>query len=69
MPKILMAQDELGLVLATVVNVMLYHTMRGRQNYGLDAQSYALKVTYSGTCRWLLFAASSYISDLPMSNP
>ena len=40
MPKILLIQDEISLVPAAVENMMLYRSMRARQDEGLDPGSY-----------------------------
>ena len=39
-PKILLTQDEISLVPAAVENMMLYRSMRARQDEGLDPGSY-----------------------------
>ena len=39
-PKILVVQDEISLVPAAVENMMLYRSMRARQDEGLDPASY-----------------------------
>ena len=39
-PKILLIQDEISLVPAAVENMMLYRSMRARQDEGLDPGSY-----------------------------
>ena len=39
-PKILVIQDEISLVPAAVENMMLYRSMRARQDEGLDPASY-----------------------------
>ena len=39
-PKILVIQDEINLVPAAVENIMLYRSMRARQDEGLDPASY-----------------------------
>ena len=40
LPKLLLIQDEIGLVPALVENMMLYRSMRARQDLGLNPADY-----------------------------
>ena len=56
-PKILVIQDEISLVPAAVENMMLYRSMRARQDEGLDPASYfhpgeLMGHTNFADCRW-----------------
>ena len=55
-PKILVIQDEISLVPAAVENMMLYRSMRARQDEGLDPPSYAQPGELMGHIPILLIA-------------
>ncbi|CAK9103674.1 unnamed protein product [Durusdinium trenchii] len=55
-PKILVIQDEISLAPAAVENMMLYRTMRARQDEGLDPPSYAQPGELMGHIPILLIA-------------
>ena len=55
-PKILVIQDEISLVPAAVENMMLYRSMRARQDEGLDPASYFLPGELMGHVPILLIA-------------
>ena len=55
-PKILVVQDEISLVPAAVENMMLYRSMRARQDEGLDPPSYAQPGELMGHIPILLIA-------------
>ena len=55
-PKIFVIQDEISLVPAAVENMMLYRSMRARQDEGLDPPSYAQPGELMGHIPILLIA-------------
>ena len=57
-PKILVIQDEISLVPAAVENMMLYRSMRARQDEGLDPPSYAQPGELMGHIPILLIAGN-----------
>jgi hypothetical protein len=63
-PKLLLIQDEISLVPAMVENMMLYRSMRARQDQGLDPAKYAQKNNLFG-CTPIVLIAGDFMQMRP----